>query len=106
MLSLRSSVYQAAVRRPFLAAFYSDNAQNTFDGLLSDLAPTSHPPTAPPPDLYSPGQRPTARSTEYKPFAKGKTTKPRYHLHVFSSRNNTIATFTRGNGQVIAWCSG
>jgi small subunit ribosomal protein S11 len=33
-------------------------------------------------------------------------TKPVYRLHVFSSRNNTIATFTRPNGNVISWASG
>jgi small subunit ribosomal protein S11 len=31
---------------------------------------------------------------------------PQYGLHVFSSRNNTIATFARESGDVIAWFSG
>lgn len=32
--------------------------------------------------------------------------KPKYRLHCHSSRNNTIATFTKPNGATIAWASG
>jgi small subunit ribosomal protein S11 len=31
---------------------------------------------------------------------------PQYGLHIFASRNNTIATFARESGDVIAWFSG
>lgn len=31
---------------------------------------------------------------------------PRYRLHCHSSRNNTITTFTRPNGDTVAWFSG
>ncbi|EPQ59631.1 translational machinery component [Gloeophyllum trabeum ATCC 11539] len=30
----------------------------------------------------------------------------KYNLHVFSSRNNTRATFTRGDGKIIRWATG
>ncbi|KAF8974611.1 hypothetical protein BDZ97DRAFT_1591957, partial [Flammula alnicola] len=31
---------------------------------------------------------------------------PKYRLHCHSSRNNTIVTFTRPNGNTVAWASG
>ena len=33
------------------------------------------------------------------------TERPRYRLHVFSNRNNTIATFTKPDGGAVAWFS-
>lgn len=58
--------------------------------------PPSRPPI-PPLQLVNPYLRDLQR---------GPTESRMFHLHVFSSRNNTIATFTNQDGNPIAWWTG
>jgi small subunit ribosomal protein S11 len=109
MFTVRPIKLLATVGRPRLAALISSEPNpyepNPYSALLSGLVEASLPPAVPPPDRYPPAPPPKSYSG-HSPFGEKKIQKTRYKLHIFSSRNNTIATFTHGNGDVIAVCSG
>jgi small subunit ribosomal protein S11 len=100
MLSLRPIIRSSlliAARRPRLAAFYADERLTAGDLTYDD---DSSPPTAP------------SNPVGFNPIPKGKPKvpklsqhKPQWRLHVFSSKNNTIATFTTPEGDTQAWCT-
>jgi small subunit ribosomal protein S11 len=66
--------------------------------------------SAAPTPFEMPDEPPTPSERGYAKadFGKMITNKflPRYRLHCHSSRNNTIVTFTKPNGNTIAWASG
>ena len=89
-----------AARRPRLIATYSDG---DYSDLASDLAYHS-PPTAPLGSFpIRQTTNPIASARQFK--SKRPQAKPIYKLHVFSSKNNTIATFTHPDGKPISWCT-
>ena len=118
MFGLRASVFRtpALFRRLYhpagasgqqTAADFLTDIENDADDL--DVRPTAFeedflPPQAPSPEGYPPPQQ------QLKPaFSREQITKdaqPVYRLHCQSSRNNTMVTFTRPDGRVVAWFSG
>lgn len=104
MFSLRPlrSALLIAVRRPRLAASYADER---FTTLTSDLVDNddSLPPTAPHNSFML--SNPIPNQKKDQKVAKEPPKIPLYRLHVFSSKNNTIATFTDPDGNTRAWCT-
>jgi small subunit ribosomal protein S11 len=90
---LRSTFF----RRPRLIATYANGPYGDF---LEDLA--YHSPPAPPPGSFPirNSANPITAARQLKSYPKST-----YQLHVFSSKNNTITTFTKPNGDPISWSS-
>ena len=68
---------------------------------LSTTVPYDGPPVPPFEFPFSPQLNPYSRDLQ-----KGIQEIKQYHLHVHSTRNNTIVTFTNQKGNPVAWWSG
>jgi small subunit ribosomal protein S11 len=108
MISISSPIMRSTLRATAAAArrLASTTAvpPSVPDNVVEDILGAEqnpHPPAAPEPNKWP--ADPPSQHPGHILFNNPKTL---YRLHVFSSRNNTIATFTRGNGNVIAWASG
>jgi len=86
----------------------SIRASSTYTPRLVAGLPTATPYDGPPvPPFWSPSSRPQ----QVNPYArelqkKGPRELNEFHLHVYSTRNNTSATFTNQAGNPIAWWTG
>jgi small subunit ribosomal protein S11 len=90
---LRSSLLISA-RHPRLVASYANERL---------AAATDADDSSPPTSSKFPRSNPIPKKP--KPEVKPSVQKPRYQLHVFSSKNNTIATFTTPQGNTKFWCT-
>ncbi|KAK2466509.1 hypothetical protein APHAL10511_002151 [Amanita phalloides] len=89
------------VRRPHVALQRRFYSSESIQSLANDLASPLLPPSTDSSGYPKPNP-PTAN-----PFnEEGRRQLPRYRLHCHSSRNNTITTFTRPDGDTVAWFSG
>jgi small subunit ribosomal protein S11 len=95
MLSVRSSLLAAArlSRLNSTTTSFNPYADST-DDLSSNSEINTLPPSPPPGSYPANPLRAVGRET------------PKYHLHVQATRNNTITTFTRPNGTILATFSG
>ena len=93
--------------RSCFAAKYSVSSQSTRKSSpdSENLLESDETPPSPPADGYAAPSNPL-KSTGHSSVEKYAEGLPKYRLHVHSSRNNTIATFTRPTGHPIAWFSG
>jgi len=82
---------------------FSSNAPRLVAGLTTP-APYDGPPL--PPDTSPPPQPQRVNPYSREHQVKGPPEPNKFHLHVHSTRNNTIATFTDQGGSTIAWWSG
>lgn len=53
-----------------------------------------------------PSTSPFSQLQQVNPYTKERSELSKFHLHVHSTRNNTIVTFTSQEGNPIAWWSG
>ncbi|KAF8639671.1 hypothetical protein AX17_000935 [Amanita inopinata Kibby_2008] len=90
---------QNSAREPVQSETTSSLLPDNVDADNSSVPPSAGPSGYPsPPSKENPVRETNLRSYD--------TIIPRYRLHCHSSRNNTITTLTRPNGQPIAWFSG
>jgi small subunit ribosomal protein S11 len=104
--AIRRSAFVAATRplpTRYSTVPYDVEESPANDELLDDL---DEPPAPPAGSFDPPNPNPNNPiTTANKPY-RSVTELPRYRLHVHSTRNNTITTFTYPNGGTIAWFSG
>lgn len=121
MFALRtscSSLLTTTARRPWLAASLTRNSRSSLpqkpnstepQTAATFLEPDVEASAVPTPfELNDEPPTPSERGYAKADFGKIITNRslPRYRLHCHSSRNNTIVTFTKPNGNTIAWASG
>jgi len=109
-LVLRRSIFAAtrprlAVRSPDAPPHENGDTLNDYN-LGDDIDILDLPPL--PEGSYPPPKHPSnplaLMREKTRPFRSDKL--PKYRLHVHSTRNNTITTFTRPDGNTLAWFSG
>jgi len=119
MFALRasySSLLTTTVRRPLLAASLSRDSHSNLPRKPNSTEPQTaatflepdEASAAPTPFEVDEPPTPSERGYPKADFNKIIANRflPRYRLHCHSSRNNTIVTFTKPNGNTIAWASG
>jgi small subunit ribosomal protein S11 len=112
---LRCSIQRSIFQLPSFTARYSTYTVPNDIGILSQndgsVQDRDEPPSAPggsydPPDPNRNPLKVASRAGANPRAGLAALTPARYRLHLHSSRNNTIATFTRPNGKTLAWFSG